>query len=117
MISYKIKYSKRAESFIRDNKLVGIRFIKALTEISHAPNNIESYDIKKYVSVSNTDLFCIRIAHYRAIFKIIEKSIIFEYFIDDNENEKNKIKPNEKDNSGNNFIDLILSKPINPAVN
>ena len=117
MISYKIKYSKSAESFIRANKIVGIRFIKALTEISHNPDNIAFHDIKKFMSSTNAELFLIQIAHYKAIFKIIENSIIFEHFIDDYKTDDNDSRKNEKDHSANGIIDLLLSKPINPSVN
>ena len=82
MISYKIKYTKNAEAFIRANKVVGIRFIKALTEISLNPDCISYYDIKKFISSTNTELFCLRLMNYIAIFKIIETSIILVHFID-----------------------------------
>lgn len=80
MSFYKIKYSKNAEKFIKKNKLIGIRFVKAFTEISRDKNLAKNYDIAKYNNSIYDDVFRLRIGKYRAIFRIIHQEILIFIF-------------------------------------
>lgn len=83
MISYKVKYSKDAEKFIKKHKKEGIRFIQAFTDISYDKNNIFKYDIAKFYSKEYSDIFRLRIGKYRAIFRVIDNELyIFVVDID-----------------------------------
>ena len=76
MTSYKVLYSKAAEKFIRQNKAIGIRFMKAFTEIASDVQAINYYDIKRYHDKTYDDIFRLRIDKYRAIFRVIKEQII-----------------------------------------
>lgn len=73
---YKVIYQKKAEKFLKKNKLYGIRFFKVFKEISEDKNNVRKYDIKKFIHKDFDDIFRLRIGNYRAIFRIIEDKII-----------------------------------------
>ena len=79
MTSYKIKYKKPAEKFIMNNKLEGIRFLKAFDEISKDLNNVKKYDIKKYYC-REENFYRLRLGKYRAIFQINGNNIIIIVF-------------------------------------
>lgn len=84
MNSYKIIYQKEAEKFIRKNKAIGIRFIKAFEEIaSDMAANFSKYDIKKMQGYDGQHLFRLRIGKYRAIFKIEDDQLILVVFVID----------------------------------
>lgn len=80
MKSFKIKYSKQAEKFIKRNKAIGLRFMKAFIEILEDPYEISNYDIKRYKSNNFKDIFRLRIGQYGAIFRIVEDEIIIKVF-------------------------------------
>ena len=80
MISYKIKYHKKAYKFIKENKLYGLKFIKAFSDISHDLNNVCKYDIKKLHNPTYNDIFRLRIGKYRAIFRVIKDEILILVF-------------------------------------
>lgn len=80
MKSYKVKYSKQAEKFIKKNKTIGIRFVKVFYDISTDPYNVYNYDIKRYVSKNYDDIFRLRIGQYRAIFRIVNDVLIIKVF-------------------------------------
>lgn len=73
---YKVIYQKKAEKFLKKNKLYGIRFFKAFKEISEDKNNVRKYDIKKFIHKDFDNIFRIKIVNYRAVFRIIEDRII-----------------------------------------
>ncbi|MBQ7612397.1 MAG: type II toxin-antitoxin system RelE/ParE family toxin [Spirochaetaceae bacterium] len=76
MTYYKVLYSKSAEKFIKQNRAVGIRFIKAFTEIANDILIVNNFDIKRYHHKDYDNIFRLRIGKYRAIFRIIKKIII-----------------------------------------
>ena len=76
MISYKVIYSKSAIKFIKQNKAVGIRFMKAFSELADDVLVINHYDIKRYHHKDYDDIFRLRIGKYRAIFRVIKDEII-----------------------------------------
>lgn len=80
MISYKVKYHKNAYEFIKNNKLYGLKFIKAFSDISNDLNNVSKYDIKKLHNPNYNDIFRLRIGKYRAIFRVIKDEIIIFVF-------------------------------------
>lgn len=80
MISYKVKYHKKAYKFIKENKLIGLRFVKAFCDISNDIKNVTKYDIKKLHNPIYNDIFRLRIGKYRAVFRIINKEIIIFVF-------------------------------------
>lgn len=80
MKSFKVKYSKQAEKFLKKNRAVGLRFMKAFIEISEDPYEISNFDIKKYKSKNFNDIFRLRIGQYRAIFRIVDDEIIIKVF-------------------------------------
>lgn len=77
---YKIKYSNSAEKFIKKNKTIGIRFLKAFEEIKTNRENIRFYDIKKFHSKQYNDIFRLRIGDYRAVFRIIDERLLVYVF-------------------------------------
>lgn len=81
MNSYKIKYSKSAEKFLKKNKVIGIRFYKAFEEIAQSTENVGLYDIKKFYSQNFSDIFRLRIGGFRAVFRIVDHELIV-YVID-----------------------------------
>lgn len=86
---YKIKYSNSAEKFIKKNKTIGIRFLKAFEEIKTNRENIRFYDMtncqikcntygKKPKSSSLGVLYCIHFLGLLFIkLKLSFKSLIF----------------------------------------
>lgn len=84
MNSYKIIYQKEAEKFIRKNKSIGIRFIKAFEELAaDVTSNFNKYDIKKMQGYDGQNLFRLRISKYRAIFKVENDKLILIVFVID----------------------------------
>lgn len=79
MNSYKIKYKKPAEKFIRQHKLEGLKFIKAFTEIAASIDNCKKYDIKKF-QCPQPNFYRLRIGKYRAIFEVRHNEIILLVF-------------------------------------
>ncbi len=77
---YKIKYSNSAEKFIKKNKTIGIRFLKAFEEIKTDKENITFYDVKKFHSKTYNDIFRLRIGDYRAVFRIIDEKLLVYVF-------------------------------------
>ena len=77
---YKIKYSNSAEKFIKKNKTIGIKFLKAFEEIKTNRENIRFYDIKKFHSKQYNDIFRLRIGDYRAVFRIIDERLLVYVF-------------------------------------
>lgn len=77
---YKIKYSNSAEKFIKKNKTIGIRFLKAFEVIKTNRENIRFYDIKKFHSKQYNDIFRLRIGDYRAVFRIIDERLLVYVF-------------------------------------
>ena len=75
MMSYRIVYSKSAEKFIRTNKTVGIRFMKAFEEITADFTMTRRYDIKRYYHESYDDFFRLRIGKYRAVFRVVKDTV------------------------------------------
>lgn len=75
MESYKVIYKKEAIKFIKLHKLESIKFFRAFEEIFKDITKINLYDIKDYHTSKIGDFFRIRIAKYRAIFKV-NKEII-----------------------------------------
>ena len=83
MNCYKIKYSKQAIKFMKKNKLYGVRFYKAFSEIAEDISIVNTYDIKKLYDKTYNDVFRLRIGKYRAIFRIINNEILIYVFIID----------------------------------
>lgn len=73
---YEVIYSKKSEKFLNKNKIYGIKFYKAFTEISTDINNLKKYDVKKYMDKEFFDIFRLRIGSYRAIFRVVNSEII-----------------------------------------
>ena len=76
MSCYKINYSKSAEKFIRKNKLVGIRFMKAFMDLAKRNDDSITLNIKKFHSADYDDIFRMRIGDDRAIFRVIGDEIL-----------------------------------------
>lgn len=74
MTSYKVKYDKKALKFMKENRLVGLKFYEAFTEISKDPKIISLYDIKNLKGVK--DIKRLRIGSYRALFKIVNNELV-----------------------------------------
>lgn len=79
MTSYKIKYKKPAEKFIKQHRLEGLKFIKAFMEIATDIENCKKYDIKKFQCMK-PNFFRLRLGKYRAIFEIRHNEIILLVF-------------------------------------
>lgn len=79
-MSYKIIYHKKAEKFIKINKVAGLKFMQAFDEISLDPKNMHKYDIVTYHTKGLNDSFRIRIGKYRAIFRVIKNDLIVFVF-------------------------------------
>ena len=80
MNSYKILYKKPAEKYILKNKLIGLKFMKAFSEISTNIDRVKLYDIKKFHHNQFNDIFRLRIGKYRSIFRIVDDEIIIIVF-------------------------------------
>lgn len=74
MTSYKVKYDKKALKFMKENRLVGLKFYEAFTEISKDTKIISLYDIKNLKGVKNIKR--LRIGSYRALFKIVNDELV-----------------------------------------
>lgn len=80
MNCYAVKYKSPAENFIRKNKAVGIRFLKAFDDLSKDYiASFSNYDIKKMKSTLD-NLYRLRIGKYRAIFQIKNNELIILVF-------------------------------------
>ena len=80
MKSFKIKYSKQTEKFIKKNKAIGLRYMKAFIEIAEDPYKVSNYNVKKYKSNNFNGIFRIQIGQYCAIFRIVDDEIIIKVF-------------------------------------
>ena len=74
MTSYKIKFDKKAIKFMKENRMVGLKFYEAFTEISKDTKIISLYDVKNLKGIK--DIKRLRIGSYRALFKIINDELI-----------------------------------------
>lgn len=81
MSSYRVRYSKSAEKFIKKNKAIGIRFYRAFEEIALNNENSRAYDLQKFNSEAYDDVFRLRLGDYRAVFRIVNQELII-YVID-----------------------------------
>lgn len=68
---------------MKKNKLYGVRFYKAFSEIAEDISIVNTYDIKKLYDKTYNDVFRLRIGKYRAIFRIINNEILIYVFIID----------------------------------
>ena len=76
-ISYKVKYLKKAEKFMKKNKDFGKKFFKNFSELSEDfYNNFQNFDIEYYGSIPNS--FRMRIGKYRALFTVEDEIRIIE---------------------------------------
>lgn len=80
MTSYKVKYSKNAEKFVKKHRAIGVRFLKAFDEIVTDKESIQFYDIKKFHSKRFNDIFRLRIGDYRAVFRIVDNELLVYVF-------------------------------------
>lgn len=80
MMFYKVIYHKKAEKFIKANKVVGLKFMQAFDEIALNSKNMHKYDIVTYHTKGFNDIFRIRIGKYRAIFRVIKNDLIVFVF-------------------------------------
>lgn len=80
MTSYKVKYSKNAEKFVKKHRAIGVRFLKAFDEIVMDKESIQFYDIKKFHSKRFNDIFRLRIGDYRAVFRIVDNELLVYVF-------------------------------------
>ena len=72
---YRVRYKKNAEKFIKTNKIIGIKFFQAFTEISQDfLSCYKKYDIKKLKGYD--DFFRLRIGKYRAVFRVKNQELI-----------------------------------------
>ncbi len=79
-MSYKVIYHKKAQKFIKSNKIIGLKFMQAFDEISLDPKNMHKYDIATYHTKGLTDSFRMRIGKYRAIFRIVNNDLYIFVF-------------------------------------
>lgn len=75
MTSYKVKYRKGAQKFIKSNKRVGLQFFQAFEEIKN-DGDFNNYDIKRFHDKTYKDIFRLRIGKYRAIFRLVDDELI-----------------------------------------
>ncbi len=82
-MSYKIIYHKKAEKFVKGNKIIGLKFMQAFEDIALDVKNMHKYDIVTYHCKDFNDIFRIRIGKYRAVFRVIKNDlVIFVFDID-----------------------------------
>ena len=74
MTSYKIKFDKKAIKFMKENRIVGLKFYEAFTEISKDTTMISLYDVKNLKGIK--DIKRLRIGSYRALFKIVNDELV-----------------------------------------
>ncbi len=80
MMFYKVIYHKRAQKFIKANKVIGLKFMQTFEDISLNPKNIGKYDIKTYHTGGLNDSFRLRIGKYRAVFRVIKNELVVFVF-------------------------------------
>lgn len=80
MSLYKVRYHKRAEKFIRANKVIGLKFMQAFEDIALDSKNLHKYDVVTYQNKDFDDVFRIRIGKYRAVFRVIKNDLIVFVF-------------------------------------
>ena len=75
MNSFRVLYSKDAKKFIKSNKYVGLQIMQAFDAITKDfRSSFGRYDIKSLKSHEN--MFRLRIGKYRAIFQILDDTLI-----------------------------------------
>jgi len=70
--SYKILYTSEVKKFIKKNKVIGLKFFEAFTELSKNSNlRASSFDIVVMEGYKN--VYRLRIGQYRAIFTVAKE--------------------------------------------
>ena len=70
--SYKVLYTSEVKKFIKKNKVIGLKFFEAFTELSKNSNlRASSFDIVVMQSYKNA--YRLRIGQYRAIFTLAKE--------------------------------------------
>ena len=70
--SYKVLYTSEVKKFIKKNKVIGLKFFEAFTELSKNFNlRASSFDIVVMQSYKNA--YRLRIGQYRAIFTVAKE--------------------------------------------
>jgi len=70
--SYKVLYTSEVKKFIKKNKVIGLKFFEAFTELSKNSNlRALSFDIVVMQSYKNA--YRLRIGQYRAIFTLAKE--------------------------------------------
>ena len=70
--SYKILYTSEVKKFIKKNKVIGLKFFEAFTELSKNSNlRASSFDIVVMQGYKN--VYRLRIGQYRAIFTVAKE--------------------------------------------
>lgn len=70
--SYKVLYTSEVKKFIKKNKVIGLKFFEAFTELSKNSNlRASSFDIVVMQSYKNA--YRLRIGQYRAIFTVAKE--------------------------------------------
>ena len=70
--SYKVLYTSEVKKFIKKNKVIGLKFFEAFTELSKNSNlRASSFDIVVMQGYKN--VYRLRIEQYRAIFTVAKE--------------------------------------------
>ena len=70
--SYKVLYTSEVKKFIKKNKVIGLKFFEAFTELSKNSNlRASSFDIVAMKGQKN--VYRLRIGQYRAIFSVAKE--------------------------------------------
>ena len=70
--SYKVLYTSEVKKFIKKNKVIGLKFFEAFTELSKNSNlRASSFDIVVMQGYKN--VYRLRIRQYRAIFTVAKE--------------------------------------------
>ena len=70
--SYKVLYTSEVKKFIKKNKVIGLKFFEAFTELSKNSNlRASSFDIVVMQGYKN--IYRLRIGQYRAIFTVAKE--------------------------------------------
>jgi len=70
--SYKVLYTSEVKKFIKKNKVIGLKFFEAFTELSKNSNlRASSFDIVVMEGYKN--VYRLRIGQYRAIFTVAKE--------------------------------------------
>lgn len=70
--SYKVLYTSEVKKFIKKNKVIGLKFFEAFTELSKNSNlRASSFDIVVMQGYKN--VYRLRIGQYRAIFTVAKE--------------------------------------------